>query len=222
MNNVSYIIVACYPDKGMKSYGSKSLIDFNKKKLIEYQIEQIYKIHKKAEIIIISDFEINKFNKIFNQKITVIELKKYNPIYLGCKFAKNNLTVFIDYGCIFKSTAIEKLVGTSILCFDNSISKKTTPQIGCIVENNDLKHIFLDLPDNKFCNIFALSHEDKNKILQNTDFGYNNLLSFEIVNKLIASGSSFNVKFIKNNDLIHFNSMRQKNAVNKFIKTISN
>ncbi len=220
MNNVSYVIIACYPDKGMKSYGSKSLINFNKKRLIEYQIEQICKIHKKPEILIVSDFEINKLAKLFNDKIKVIQLEKYNPIYIGCKFAKNDQVVFIDYGCIFKHTAIDKFFGTSVLCFDSS--KKSISSIGCIIEDNNLKHIFLDLPENKFCNIFSLSQSDKNKILQNIDFGYNNLLSFEIINKLISCGSNFNVKFIKNNDLIHFNSMRQKNAINKFIKTMSN
>ena len=37
MTGITYAIIACYIDKGMKSKGSKCLMEFNKKKLLDYQ-----------------------------------------------------------------------------------------------------------------------------------------------------------------------------------------
>ena len=40
-NGITYAIMGSNIDKGMKSKGSKSLIEFNKIKLLDYQIYQI-------------------------------------------------------------------------------------------------------------------------------------------------------------------------------------
>lgn len=215
--DVSYIIIACYPDKGMKSYGSKSLIDFNKKKLLQYQIESIAKSkHNNYEIIVISDFEIQKIQKTFGD-IQVYDLGNNNPVYLGCKLAKYSQVIFIDYGCLFSNNIINDTKKHSTVVCSPSI-KNQSLDVGCLVKNRFLEHIFFDLPENKFCNIFSLSGKDKKKILQTSGFDYFNLLSFEIINKLIESGSIFDVKFANPEDFIYFNHMRQKNAINKFIK----
>lgn len=215
--DISYIIIACYPDKGMKSYGSKSLIDFNKKKLLQYQIDCIAKGgHNNYEIIVISDFEIQKIQKIFD-KVEVVPLSNNNPIYLGCKLSKYPQTVFIDYGCLFSKNILNEITKTSCIICSKS-SKNSSLDVGCLIKNRFLEHIFFDISDNKFCNMFSISPNDKKKILQADDLGYFNLLSFEIINKLIDTGSAFDAKFAGPQDFLYFNNMRQKNAVNKFIK----
>lgn len=222
MNSISYILIACYPDKGMKSYGSKSLIEFNNKKLLQHQIDSI-KLYNKAknyEIIVVSSFETQKIEKAFGSQVKIISLKEYNPIYTGCSLAKYNHVIFIDYGCIFNKNVLYNLNKGSYVSITNH--KNIKIDIGCTTEDNRIKHIFFDLPYNKFCNIFSFSELDKNKILQNKNLNYFNLLSFEIINKLIDSGSLFKTNNISNNDFLFFNHMRQKNAVNKFIKKIPN
>lgn len=222
MMETSYVIIACYPDKGMKSYGSKSLIDFNKKKLLQYQID-IIKKHSlsNSEIVVISDFETQKITKYFADQALIVPLEASNPIYTGCEKAQYKNIVFIDYGCVFKYGIIKKIATSSaVVCSNNARSSKL--DVGCLVEDNKLKHIFLDLPNHRFCNIFSICEQDKFKILQNKDFGYFNLLSFEIINMLVDSGSKFDIHDIKQEDFIYFNHMRQKNAVTKFIKKITN
>lgn len=221
MSDISYVIIACYPDKGMKSYGSKSLIDFNKKKLLQYQIDCLSSSkHNNYEIIVISDFEIHKIQKNFG-KIRVVSLSDKNPIYLGCQLSKYSQTIFIDYGCLFSKNLINDIKKTSsVIC--SKVQKNSSLDVGCLIRNRFLEHIFFDLPDNKFCNMFSISEIDKEKILQNSDLGYFNLLSFEIINKLIESGSIFDVKIANQEDFIFFNHMRQKNAINKFIKQTYN
>lgn len=222
MNNISYVIIACYPDKGMKSYGSKSLLEFSKKKLLQHQIDCIKGIggHKNYEIIVISDFETNKLQKYFGDQIKIIPLENHNPVYTGCKASKYDHAIFIDYGCVFNKRIITNINKESCVIVNNNKNSKL--EIGCVIEDRKIKHIFFDLPDNKFCNIFSLSNGDKNKILHTDGFDYFNLLSFEIINMLLDSGSIFKVHDIKNEDFLFFNHMRQKNAVNKFIKKIPN
>lgn len=220
MGEITYIIIACYPDKGMKSCGSKGLLDFGKKKLLQHQLDTIYKNKSiNSEVIIISDYDTFKIKKLFQTQSKIIALENHNPIYTGCLYAKHQNIVFIDYGCLFKSTTIKKnnFDTSCVVCID----KHPKLDIGCIIENKQLQHIFYDLPENKFCKIFSLCEKDKKKILLNDNLGYFNLMPFEIINALIDQGSIFNINHIKSEDFMYFNHMRQKNDVTKFIKKLN-
>lgn len=224
MDNISYVIIACYPDKGMKSYGSKSLISFDNKNLLDYQISCINKSQNKKnkyEIIVICDFDINKINKLYEPKIKVIDLNKTNPIHRATQVAKYKNLFFIDYGCVFKPSIIKniKTNESSIVCLKNNKNNKL--EIGCIIDkdNKKLNHMFFDLPDHKFSNIFLISEKDVNTIRTNKFFHSSNLLYFEIINHLNTTGSKIKVNYIENNDFIYFNDMRQKNGISKFINS---
>lgn len=223
MSSISYIIVACYPDKGMKSYGSKSLLEFNKKKLLQYQIDSIRQDQssKPYEIIVISDFDTVKLQKYFDNQVKIIALESYNPIYTGSLHSKYQHLVFIDYGCLFDHKILRLLTKHSaVVCAKQN--KTQNLDIGCIINEKLVKHMFFDLPEHKFCNMFCLCETDKNKILQNPKLSYFNLLSFEIINTLIESGSCFDIHNINTESFLYFNNMRQKNAANKFVKKIYN
>lgn len=222
MHEISYIIVACYPDKGMKSCGSKSLLDFGKKKLLQYQLDAISKNKlPNSEILVISDCDTFKIRKLLQTQGKVIPLENYNPIYTGCLYAKYKNIVFIDYGCVFKSTIIKTKKNiddqSCVVCID----KQPKLDIGCIIDKNEIQHIFYDLPNNKFAKIFYLCEQDKKKILLNKNLSYFNLLPFEIINSLIETGSVFTINNIRSEDFIYFNHMRQKNDVTKFIKKLN-
>lgn len=219
MTKVSYVIIACYPDKGMKSYGSKSLLEFSKKKLLEYQIECIKSTYNN-EIIVISDFETSKLQKYFGDQAKIISLANKNPIYTGCSISNNDHVVFIDYGCLFKKNILKHLSKDALVITNNN--KNIKLDVGCIAEKNEITHMFLDLPEHKFCNIFSITPEYRNLILQTDGFDYFNLLSFEIINMLINLGAKFKIHSVDNRDFLFFNHMRQKNAVSKFIKNTTN
>lgn len=221
MNNISYIILACYPDKGMKSRGSKSLMMFNNKKLLDHQIKAINKFNKKNtsyEIIVISSFDTIKLQKNFH-KIKVINCLEHNPIYTGCLEAKYKNIVFIDYGCVFneKTLSAIKFDNSSVLCL--SSSKDSGIDVGCISDqSSNLINMFFDLPNNKFCNIFYINEYSTNKIICDTKYRIKNLLYFEIINMLISTNEIFKISNINTNNFIYFNNMRQKNAITKFYK----
>lgn len=227
MNNISYVIIACYPDKGMKSYGSKALMLFNNQRLLDYQIANIHKSQNQKhnyEIIIISDFDTQKISKLYSSKAHVVGLNNQNPIHRGIENATYKNILFMDYGCVFDYSILKNISTgeSSIMCVQNQKANKL--EIGCIVDTNTqtLQHMFFDLPENKFCNIFFISSDDSTKIKNNSDYQLNNLLCFEIINKLKADGSSIRIISVPNNKFLYFNNMRQKYGISKFIKNTAN
>lgn len=225
MNNISYIIIACYIDKGMKSKGSKCLIEFNRTKLLDYQIDQIEKNHKNKndyEIIVISDFEYIKILKQFSNKAKIVSYEQNkNPIAQGCTIAKYKNIFFIDYGCVFINKSISKLdINQSFILSIKSNKNTAKKEVGAIIndQNSLVEHMFFDLLDHYFTNIFFLIASDSQKIINDKHYHRFNLLYFEIINSLIASGSKIYNQNILNNEYIYFNNMDQKNGISKFIK----
>lgn len=223
MNNISYIILACYPDKGMKSHGSKGLMVFNQEKLFDHQIniiEQQSK-NKNYEIIILSNFDVHKIIKNINRrKVRVVELENNkNPIHFGCSIAQNSKILFIDYGLVFNKKALSeiRLSNTSeILC---SRDKRNNLEVGCVITTKGVEHLFFGVDEYKFCNMFYICESDYEKIIANTGCHAYNLLYFEIINFLISDGSPVFARYTDNKNFVYFNHMRQKNGINKFIKT---
>ncbi len=227
---ITYAIIACYVDKGMKSKGSKSLMEFNKKKLLDYQIDQILTAHDSKipyEIIIISNFDTQKIIKYFGQKIKVINLceENTNPIAKTCEIAIYGNIFFIDYGCVYSANLIKNICTQNesliISTKNNKISKL---DIGITTDySNTVQHLFFDLPNNiKFTNMFLLDTDSKNTIKSNKSLHRFNLMYFEILNSLISLDHKIHNSFIKDTSFIFFNNTRQKNAINKFIKQHQN
>jgi hypothetical protein len=217
MNDISYIILACHIDKGMKSFGSKGLLEFHNKKIFNYQIEWIKKQnHNNYEIIIISNFDTIKIQRSFSDTIKVVECDT-NPILKGCLESKYNNLIFIDYGCLFNPKILKKIQhlksNYAITISDINLD------IGCIIDHNRISHIYLD---HKFSNIFKLNHTSKLEIINNSIYDRSNLLYFETLNTLINNGNTIENIIIDKKDFLYFKHMDQKHAINKFLKRISN
>lgn len=223
MTKTTYIIIACHIDKGMKSFGSKGLLVFNNKKLLEHQISWIKnKKNKGNQVIILADFDFPRLQKTFSKTTRVINNNNANPIYNGCSLADNNNICFIDYGCLFHGSVIDKLDKCKKSTIVTTNSSKDL-DVGCIVNKNyNIEHMFIDLPDNKFCNMFLLSSDDISKVKTDLFFQRKNLLYFESLNRLVETGSQIDILNLKQKDFFYFNNMRQKNAISRFIKKCYN
>jgi len=221
MNNITYAIIACYPDKGMKSYGSKSLMSFNNIQLLDYQISTIHRMHKikhNYEIIVICDFDFSKIDKLFNHKARIIQLSDNNSVFTACSEASYKNIIFIDYGCVFNQKILENLLKeqtAQILCIKKYDHGKL--DVGCLNNQNNI-YMYLDLPDNKFCNMFCLLESNIMDILSNQiRYSVKNLLYFEIINMLVEDGHKIQISYANTDGYIYFNNMGQKNAIKKFI-----
>lgn len=224
MNGITYAIIACNIDKGMKSCGSKTLIQFDKQTLLDYQINQIKAGHKKKipyEIILITNFEFNKISKTFGSKIIVYHLDdNKNPIIQTCNISKFKTIFFIDYGCVYTKETISEVSQLNNSYILTTKDKNNTLDIGVSInyDNGNAQYLFFDLTNDKFSNMFILQEYDTNKIMSAKKLSQKNLMYFEILNYLLDNGTKILNHCVKNKTFIYFNNVRQKNAISKFIR----
>lgn len=142
--------------KGMKSVGSKALLEIkNKTSIIEYQIEYIKNIDKNIKISIATGFESDKIvsalshhsniNFIFNPNFKNTNQAFSIKMYLN-SYPDTTDLLLISSGVLLRDKSIVKsmLSGYSKLF---TISKeKENFDLGCS-EKPDLEYIFYDLPE---------------------------------------------------------------------------
>jgi hypothetical protein len=224
-NGITYAIMGSNIDKGMKSKGSKSLIEFNKRKLLDYQIDQINLAHKYKnidyEIIVITNFECSKIEKLYGNKLSVYELEtEKNVVIKGCEISKYKNIFFIDCGCVFEAQAIIKTLDQARSAVLGSKSLSNNLDMGIFSDKSDAVHsLFFDLSEKRFSNMFFLCEHHVKYLLGNKDLYRSNLMYFEIINTIIDDQiHKIYYQQIKNNLFIYFNNTRQKNGISKFIK----
>jgi choline kinase len=221
--DTTYVILACNIDKGMKSKGSKGLIEINNNKIFDYQINNIMLAYKNKsisyEIIIITNFEKEKTEKYIADKARVFGPKKNkNTIVSACELAKYDNIFFIDYGCLYSTSFIKKFTKPTNPFILISKDKRNKLEIGVLCNKTSVENMFFDLSNKLFANIFLLNKKQKSIIINNKQLHRKNLLEFEVLNSLIDYGEVLNYVQTSNEEYIYFNNMRQKNEISKFLK----
>lgn len=157
---INALIIAPEITKGMKSIGSKSLLEIKKKlSILEYQINHLFTIDPHITITVATGFDsdriVDLINTSFKNKINYI----YNKLYTTTNQAAS-LRIFLDIaqnkdidnlfimtsGVLLKNAAISKneLAGSSKIFVLNK--DKENFELGCSAANNHAEYIFYDLP----------------------------------------------------------------------------
>jgi hypothetical protein len=200
---MNFIILGDKYQKGMKSKGCVGLIKINKNdNLFENQYRTIKEFDPSANIIYVYGFESKKFINFINKHSYALELL-YNDKYetnnqtFSLSLAKNflNNDCFIIFGDnILKKTMFNKFntkLGSQIF-----ISSGLDSNIGCIIHNNAIENISFDL-DNKLTNIYYVNQVTASRISDLiSDQKYHNSFIFEIINKIIDTGTIFKPYFM--------------------------
>jgi len=223
---ITYAILACYVDKGMRSKGSKSLIEFDKKKLLEYQLDRINSANKRNkteyEILLVSNFQFAKIKKNFSDQINVIEMEQdTNPVATVCKKSKYDTILFIDYGCVYTKQIIKNITQKdNALIVTTNQNNNNNLEVGvfCENKNHNVRHLFYGIEKNKFTNMFLLNKTSKHKLLSDKKTHRKNLMYFEILNYLIEKGVDIENYSLEKDSFVYFNNVRQTNGISKFIK----
>jgi choline kinase len=222
---INALILAPEITKGMKSFGSKSLLEIKKKiSIIEYQISALKDIDKNISITTAIGFESEKILPILDKhgvKHTYNpEYKNTNQSYSLKIFLEDNPSIdnllIINNGILFKKKTITKnmLSGVSkIFVLDKM---KENFSLGCS-QQEKIEYIFYDLPE-LWCECVYLNLEAINTIkyaiLHNQ---VNQMYLFELINKAINLEQTFEKEHINKKNIMKINTYKDINKAKLFI-----
>jgi hypothetical protein len=220
--NLSVIIIASMPTKGMKSIGNVGLLPITKKQLIlEKHIENIYATYPTAEIVIVGGFESKRMQKALkkhkNIKYVHHDIKNYSnetqSFYEGLVKCKNTKCIIFNANCVANKVFWSKIkyrTKTSIAIINNN--KKFNSNIGATLTGEKINYIFYGLP-NKITNIYLLQQKHIEYFLKNYSEFWMSKYLFETMNILSKYEPLFYQEI--NNNVFTINSMKDYNKITK-------
>jgi hypothetical protein len=147
------LIIAPEITKGMKSLGSKALLNIkNSVSILDFQISELKKINKNIKIFIATGFESEKIKKISQKysNVTIIENTAYETSNQAkClslftnEYESHNLLV-VSNGILFKNNALQ-IVSNDVSKIFVIDKPKNNFTIGCNT-GQSVNYLFYDLP----------------------------------------------------------------------------
>lgn len=205
-----------------KSYEPRCLLKYNNKTILDNQIEVILDKFPKSEISIVCGYELNKIVKKVDKRARILENQIYDSTNSGesLKLGINNSILdnlmflhgdlVISLG-IFKDINLDK----SFILTDSS-NKFDEKEVGVTIVNGLASVLSYNLPV-KWCQIAYITGSEMNiirKLLLRQDFNTKFLLTFEIINKIIELGGSFQCYDIGDNFIKEIDNLKDINNEN--------
>lgn len=233
MTKIACCIFAHEVTKGMKSYGTISLLkSSNKAKELIYHCTKYIKnaIHSK-NIFILLGFEEDKLSKKIKEynlatEDNIISNKAYLEKNQGYAFKLAlkkilqsntgvNGVLFISSNNIIKKLPTYSTKESWIL-IDKTI-KNPRYNIGCFVDdNNNVKHLFYNLGDKYWAETIYFTMSDLEKIYSQLDkLYYDNMFLFEIIN-IAVEKQLLNIKAIHNDkisNIVKITGLKDKHKI---------
>lgn len=223
-NNLTVVLLASMPDKGMKSLGNKSLIKLDTKTILDYQLYHIQKVYRHCNILVVCGFESKRFAKALDTKknISFIEhdLDEYTNLGRSLREAllsidENNSIVFINSNVIIPYDTMNELVYDTSFVVVNTNNKFDSP-IGCTFDKNKIEYIFYDLKY-KVCEFFYIHHNDvkilKSILSEKTDNQY----MFELINQCIGLGMHISPNILNTDKILFYDNITKIKKIKKVL-----
>lgn len=221
-NHYNAILLVSDITKGMKSIGSKSLLEVSKNlTVIDYQIQYLKKYYHPINIYICTGFEHEKIVKKTSKYKNITYV--YNPSYDSDNQSGSLIKCIKDYtidNAIILNNGVLPLEKLEINIQFTSIpvtskNLKTQFDIGC----NDTeisKYLFYDLP-NRWLEFAYLNHLTIQKIVElNKIKKYNKLFLFELLNILMDHGIDIKTTVLTKNLPIKINNIKDLSIAKKY------
>ena len=209
---INIILCNSLMTKGIKCIGPQALLTINHKPLIIHQIKAIQRLfsHKRYRLHIILGYQkdkvkktLEKYNYLNKKNILLIEDDKYYE-HSQTKILTDTLltlgedhVILVNEGCLFSNISIPKHT-----CIYNIGKEKRGFDIGCIIQEEQVKYLCYDIP-NVWSGITFLHKRDMARIHKITQQylkdKVNYIFLFEYINSLIELGIVFESSKIRYN-----------------------
>ena len=219
---VSAIVLSAGIGAKIKSSEPRSLIQLKGKHLIDWQTQTIKKIFKNVEIVGVFGAHIDKIIRKNKNDFRIVENQLFNvtnnseSLRLGLNNCVNQ-NVFFVHGDIYFTTSMLKNAdfSKSFLVVDgtNSIKEK---EVGVTVHKNKISVLSYGL-EKKWCQMCYLTGREL-KILKSIFLKFKEkdkkMLSFEVINKIIELGGSFECFEQKESKILEIDCIKDLNDEN--------
>lgn len=197
--SISVVILADEPAKGMKQFGPKSLLSYNKDIILRHQLAVIKDVLPTAEIVIGVGFEAQKIINLKTTDFRIVENVNWenSTTIETIRLCLNNITrervLFIAGDCVFNNPELLEMIKSTCIVTNNNA---TANNIGVIKQDGFVTNFSYGL-DEKWLQIFNLGNAEFSHFRKyiNNKVNCHNLFHHAIEH-IMARG--FNVNVINN------------------------
>lgn len=159
---LSVVILSDEPSKGMKQYGPKSVLSYNKDIVLNHQLAVINDVLPNAEIVIGVGFEAHKIINLKTSAFRIVE--NVNHENTTCietiRLCLNNITrervLFISGDCVFNTPELSEIIQSTCIVTSD---KATINNIGIIKQDNQVTNFSFGL-DERWIHILNLGQQE--------------------------------------------------------------
>lgn len=212
--------------KGMKSIGSKVLLEIKKKlSVLEHQIKSIFDIDSKIHITVCTGFESDKIIEVIKKYKNIDYI--FNPDYETTnqaydiklfidKYPASTDILIINGGVLFSNSCIKKEMLTNKSKIFILNKTKENFSLGCS-EGLNLNYIFYDLPE-QWSECAYLNSESISLLKQIINKGsINQMYLFELLNELLNQNNAINKQYINKKLIMKINNVKDIEKAKVFI-----
>ena len=216
---IQIVILAAGIGSRTRSYEPRCLLKYNKKTIIDTQIEVFTSLFNKIEISVVGGFDINKIIKKVGKQARVIENQIYETtnnaesLRIGINNSLLDNIIFIHGDLVISPEIFNNVNMNESFILIDSNNKFDEKEVGVTVVDNIATVFSYNLPT-KWCQIAYLAENELSilkKLFQRQDFSAKTLLTFEILNKVIENGGKFNCFDIGNSFIKEIDSLKDIN-----------
>lgn len=176
------------------------MLKYNKKTILDNQIEVLTSLFNKAEISIVGGFDINKIIRKVGKTVRVIENQMYENTNSGesLRLGINNSTLdnilFLHGDLIISPEIFDNVKMDQSFLLVDSGNQFEEKEVGITIVDGVATVLSYSLPT-KWCQIAYLAESELcilKKLMMKNDFPSKTFLTFEVINKIIENNGKFN------------------------------
>ena len=214
--NVGFAILSAGIGARIKTYEPRSLLKIKNKTLIDHQVDAIKSKFKDPEIIGVFGPHIARVAKNVRGKIRIVENQKYETtnnsesLRLALNNSIKNSLMFFHGDMLINETFFNSLNFNKSFVVYEDRGMMDEKEIGLTIMKNKATILSYGL-EKKWCQAAFFKGKEL-KILRNIFSTFSNqdkkMLTFEIINRIIDSGGSFQAQRLEKSKIIEIDCIR--------------
>lgn len=194
------VILAAGVGSRTRSYEPRCLLKYNKKTILDNQIEVLTSLFNKAEISIVGGFDINKIIRKVGKTVRVIENQMYEntnsgeSLRLGINNSMLDNILFLHGDLIISPEIFDNVKMDQSFLLVDSGNQFEEKEVGITIVDGVATVLSYSLPT-KWCQIAYLAESELcilKKLMMKNDFPSKTFLTFEVINKIIENNGKLN------------------------------